>query len=174
MRQLKVLIFYMAMMGPLMGGGEEVGQSGTGGRIRLLQVSLEEVDALELQFGLPELLAHLEKQLGQVDRPEARQRKWKLVRAYYGYRATRQEIGLLRKKQETIEALCALDSILVANAQVPDEQWLSARNEVISQRIALLNKIVQCRLFLLEILEASNAEILSHESAQGKTAANPD
>lgn len=135
------------------------GSGKEGGR---LSVTLEEVDALELRFGLDELLEHLDAQLGKVDRPEARRRTWELVRAFYGFHATRQEIGLLRKKLKTIEALCALDSMLVANAQAPDEQWLQTDNKVITQKIAVLNKTEQCRLYLLEVLEAANAEIKSH------------
>jgi len=140
-----------------------------------VEITERDVSALELRYGLAELLSHLEAQLGEVDPPEARRRKYKLTRAFLSFRYTRRELAHAQEKLKIEQALCSLDSTLVANAQAPDRIWLEARKEVLSQETALLNLTERAQLLMLEILElVPSAEIVPDERADEEAAGNPD
>lgn len=134
-------------------------------------VALADVDSLVLRFELPELLGYLEAQLGEVDRPEARRRKFKLARAYLGFWSTRQKIDRAREDLKIERALCALDSARATNTHAPDRVWLEARQKVLAQESALAEKIEQCQTYILDIMELVNGDILSHEEKKEETAA---
>lgn len=123
-------------------------------------MDLADVDSLRLAANLPELLAHVQVQLGSVDRPEAIRRQFRLLRAFYGFQAARQEIGLAEEKLATLVALHELNGRLAAKAEITDAELLQSQNAVITQRIAVLTKTEDCRAHLLDILELVNAEIV--------------
>lgn len=138
-----------------------------------LTVNLTDVDSLRLAASLPGLLAQVRTQLAEVDRPEALRRQWRLLRAFYGFQAVRQEIGLAQEKLTTLATLHELNDRLAAKAEITDVELLQSRNAVISQRIAVLTKTEECRMRLLEILELVNAEIVS-DGKETPIAAGPE
>lgn len=156
-------LLLLLMVSPVTGQGQQ----------RRLTVNLAVVDTLQLTVSLPELLAQVRAQLGAVDRPEALRRQWALLRAFYGFQAARQEIGLAEEKLATLVALHELNGRLAARAEITDAELLQSQNAVITQRIAVLTKTEEARLFLLEVLELVNAQVVN-DGRETPLAAGPE
>lgn len=140
------------------------------------RISVAEVEALEFQLSLEQVLAAIDRQFQGVESGLAiRTRKAQAMVAFYGWRDGKEAVALLEQTLTNLEAIHALKTRQQAHAEIKDEEVLRSQNQVLGERMTLLQKRSECRGHLLRLVDLANLEVISgDESDNQKPAEDPE
>jgi len=136
------------------------------------KASADQVERLELPFTLAQLTGRVEE-LFAVDRPLMLERRWRVIADYYGFKAAKCELVLLRQRRDNLRALWQLAAEQADAALVEDAQVLQANNALLDAELTLLRTETACRERLLDILECCLVEVTTDGTREAAAAEGP-
>lgn len=141
-----------------------------------LVVQQEDVRRLELAIPLEHIKGQIDQLFqGKESALAVRRRKVEAEAAFDGWRAAREELGLLADIKGNLDAIYQLNVRRQNEGEIEDTKVLESHNRVLEKQIALLQKREQARGHLLRLLEIALVEIVNdgdRESGTTGTAGN--
>ena len=133
------------------------------------KVSLQDIEKLRLKFTLQQLFSSFEERTTYVQEL-FRQRRWKIVRAYYRFHTTRRVLALISVEATNLRRIYELREQLVQEGTVSDVELLLSHNSYLGKESSRISKREECRALLLQLVELCCLELevrSDGEEAQG-------